>query len=659
MFFMKGRKRRKLFFALALILLLAGAGSFSDRVRADYIPTNRDTKLPPDKVSYPDIQLDEYEKLYETDTLAYYYREDRDVIAVLDKRSGYLWKTGLDIPFGSDVRQAVMDAETPQEAEALAVPIEADMNTTYTGIGNSILTVEYNENDTVKYMSSASRDLVESELVMLDGDPARRRLDVNFMSLEVKVKVYITLEEDSIRYEIRDEDITGKGAGDIVALEITPFLGASGGKWLRYNPETEEYDIKEDKYMVPGYIMVPDGSGSLIRFQKNSAKFSMYFGDVYGEDPAQHSTHQTKLSDMVPLKEPVMPVFGVAHGDGQAAFVAYAEEGAEFMQVAVRPEGNLTNYYYVYPRFVRNVSYYQVYNKKGEGFFTLMSQPNRMNIRMTYTFLAGDGSDGTPAADYSGMAMAYRSHLIREGILSEQAPAGGDVPIRLDFIMSDVKKSVIGTEAVTVTTAEDVREILNQVSGKGISNVNAGLQGWQKGGETLASPGASGYSSQCGSRRVFENLIKEFAERGIDISYARDYTTINREMMNYRGNAVKHVNSWYLDVDKSSVVPENSPVTNYGYAIPEKSVDWFNSQLSRVSSYCGSMTVSGMSNVLLSHYDMGSAQMTVSETMELYEKTFENAGKELKLNFEAPNLYLWKYTDRYLQEPRRHFPVCI
>ena len=34
---------------------------------------------------------------------------------------------------------------------------------------------------------------------------------------------------------------------------------------------------------------------------------------------------------------------------------------------------------------------------------------------MTYAFLFGDGSDGTPAADYTGMARVYREYLIRQG----------------------------------------------------------------------------------------------------------------------------------------------------------------------------------------------------------------------------------------------------
>lgn len=627
-------------------------GALAGSVQAAYVPTNRDTKLPPDQAEYDAVDLDEYEKLYETDTLVYYWREDRDVLAVRDKRQGYTWKTGLDIPFGSDIKQAVQEADSAEEALQLAIPIEADMNTTYTGISNSILTVEYSEDDTIKYISSASKDLVESQLVMENDNPGTWRLDVHFKNLEVKVKVYITFGEDSIHYEIRDEDITGKGVGDIIALELTPFLGASGGKTLHYDPETENYDIKKDKYMVPGYILVPDGSGSLIRFRKNSAKFAMYFGDVYGEDPAQNSTHQTSRSDMVPLKNPVMPVFGAAHGDGQAAFVAYADQGAEYMQIAVRPEGNMTDYYFVYPRFVRNVSYYQVYNKKGEGYFTLMNEPNRMDIQMTYTFLAGDGSDGTPAADYTGMARTYRSHLIEQGILTQMnTQADADIPIRLDFIMSDVKKSVVGTEEVVVTTAEDVRNILTAVQESGITNINSGLYGWQRGGETLSVPGDGKYSKGAGAKKDFERLITDFANVGIDISYARDYAVINKEMTSYRNTGVKHINSWYLDVDKTLIVPENSPVTHYGYAVPEKSAQWFNSQLKRFSPYCGSMTVGGISNVLVSHYNLGSPQITAAETIALYQETFDKARQQLKLNFEAPNLYLWKYTDRYLQSP--------
>jgi len=643
-------KKKKNF--LLIVTFIAGIISFG-YVQAAFLPTNRDTKLPPDKVTYDIVNVDEFELLYESDTLAYYYREDRDVFAIEDKRTGYTWKSGLDIPFGADINDQIMEAETKEEAEKLAIPLEEGMNTTYTGISNSILTAEYFEEETIKNISSASRDMVESQLVTLNDNPATRRLDVDFQNIELEVKVYITFEEDSISYEIKDEDVTGKGRSSLVALDITPFLGASGGKTKYYNPETEMYDIIEDKYMIPGYIFVPDGSGSLIRFKDNSASFSMYYGDVYGVDPAQNTYHNSTLTDAIPLKDPVMPVFGVTHGDGQAAFVAYADSGSEYMQIVVRPEENLTAYNYVYPRFVYNVNYYQVFNKNDDGFFTLMDEPNKMDVRITYSFLAGDGSDGTPAADYTGMAATYRKHLIEQGVLTEnKAGSGTDIPLRLDFIMSDSKKGFVGTDEVVVTSVEDIRNILETISEKdGITNISSGLYGWQQGGETLAKPNSANYFRKIGSKNDFKELITDFAERNIDISYARDYTTINKEMINYLGNATRHVNSLYLGLNKMYILPSNVPVFMYGYATPKKSAEWFEKQLNRVSSFSESVTVGGMSSTLLSNYNSDGVVSTATEAIALFQQTFEEAAKQVKLNLETPNMYLWQYTDRYLQSP--------
>ena len=647
MYFVKLRR------VLLIILAVLAIGIVSrGLVQAAYLTTNRDTKLPPDKVSYDIVNVDEYELLHETGTLEYYFREDRDVIAIKDKRSGYTWKTGLDIPFGADINDQILEAETKEEAEKLAIPQEEGMNTTYTGISNSILTVEYYEEGTIKYMSSASRQLVESQLVTLNDNPATRRLDVNFQNIELKVKVHITLGQDSITYEIKDEDITGKGKSSLAAINITPFLGASGGKTKYYNPETEMYDIIEDKYMIPGYIFVPDGSGALIRFQDNNASFSMYYGDVYGADPSQNTYYATSLSDAIPLKDPVIPVFGVAHGDKQAAFVAYADSGAEYMQIAVRPEENLTAYNYVYPRFVYNVNYFQVYNKKADGYFTLMDEPNVMDINMTYTFLAGDGSDGTPAADYTGMALTYRKHLIEQGILNERDQGhSADIPLRLDFIMADSKKGIVGTEEVVVTTVEDVDTMLSQIMAKDITNINVGLYGWQKGGETLAKPYKGSFSRKIGKEKEFKELIEKFAEQEVDISYARDFVTINREMINFQSNAARHINSWYLLLNKEMILPENSPVSEFGYATPKRSAEWFEKIYRLAAPYSDSLTVGGISDTLVSNYNRDGVETTVTEAIAIYQEVFAKCKENIKLNFENPNMYLWKYTDRYLQSP--------
>ena len=69
-----------------------------------YIDTNSDTRPDPEKVEYTLKEYNKDELLYETDTVKYLYREDRDIIAIVDKRSGYTWKTGIDVPFSKELK---------------------------------------------------------------------------------------------------------------------------------------------------------------------------------------------------------------------------------------------------------------------------------------------------------------------------------------------------------------------------------------------------------------------------------------------------------------------------------------------------------------------------------------------------------------------------
>jgi len=185
----------------------------------------------------------------------------------------------------------------------------------------------------------------------------------------------------------------------------------------------------------------------------------------------------------------------------------------------------------------------------------------------------------------------------------------------------------------------------------GITNISSGLYGWQKGGESLAKPDSMKFSGNIGKEGAFRELFLEFANRDVDISYARDYTFINKEMLNYNSNAARHVNSWYLNLDKSVVLPRNSPVLYYSYANPAKSAAWFKKIFRRVSDYSKSMTIGGMSNILLSSYTSDGLELSVTDVIKLYQDTFENTGGKVKLNMENPNMYLWKYTDRYLSSP--------
>lgn len=638
--------------SLAALALAVSFGASSISVQA-YVPTNRDTKMAPGKAEYTPEDYSDYELLAETGTVRYYWREDRDILAIVDKETGFCIKTGADLPFSGDIKDAVKDLQKAgagaEEILAAAESYADDLNTTYVGIANSLITIEYYESDKIKNLSSASEKGAESVLSRVEE--RKYCLNINFTEIDVQIKVYITLEEDSIDYHIPHSEMSGTGLNKLAAIDISPFLGASGGRMNVMNPETLEWET-QDSYRVPGYVLVPDGSGSLIRFVDNTSTFNAYVGDVYGKDYATETYYNFAYYDDVPVKDPVMPVFGISHGDGQMAFAAWANQGAEYMEIIVNPDGTKgTTYTWAYPRFELNINYYQLYDEKGSGFFKQMDEIYQYDVDITYAFLFGDGSDGTPAADYTGMARVYREYLIAEGELTPLETQAGDIPIRLDFIMADSKSGIVGNTQVEVTTVEDVEEILNQVTSRGITNVNSGLIGWQKKGESLSKPYKLSFSGSIGSKGDFKKLIENFGKQGIDISLSRDVVTINKSMTGYYNTAVKCISNWYLSIDKEAILPENVPTSLFSYATPAKTASWINTLADKTSGFSGSLTLTEMPHVLTSNWSRDGVVTSLTDAVELYRNTLSKVNEETLLNLENPHMYLWKYTDRYLQIP--------
>ena len=642
-------KRRARCLIAGAALLLSSPGASGESV---YIPTSQDTRPAPEKAVFEKADFSAYDVIFETESTRYYWREDRDVLGIENKKSGYALKTGVDLPFSGDAKDLVkrLKKEGASKEELLSryEPYADDLNTTYVAIANSLITVEYIDSDKTKQISSASEKNAASALRPVEGEEGAFVLDVAFSSPQISLSVYLTLEDDTVRYRIPRSEFSGADLNKLSAVIITPFLCASGGRLRVLDEETLDWTEK-DCCRAPGYVLVPDGSGALIRFADNSSAFNPYIGDVYGKDYATETYYSTELYDDVPVHDPLMPVFGMALGNGQAAFVAWADSGAEYMDIVVNPdETKSTSYTWAYPRFEYNVKYYQLYDELGNGFFTTLDSPYDYDVDITYRFLCGDGADGAPPADYVGMAMAWRRHLIDTGVLTERISAPGDIPLRLDFIMADSENGVILTRQVTVTTAEDVRFILNDVRSRGIGSISCGLIGWQKNGESLSRPDRDAYSAQ-GSKADFARLIKEFAALGVEISHARNTTRLNSMMTPYYLNAVKAVSNWYVSVDESWLLPASAPVTSFSFAAPQRTAEWTKAFVRNVGGHSEAVTLSGITNVLNSHWSRSGAETTLTEAARLYADTLSSL--PVRLNLEKPNLYLWRYADMFLQAP--------
>lgn len=687
---LQASRKRKLKITVFVVSILCVL-SLGVAVGAAFLNTNRDTRPAPDKVTSDLEVTSAYQLLCQVGDYKYYFRDDRDIIAVENTKTGYVWKTGIDTPLPSQIEEAfdiVKDAKEEgnnediidyadeldlegsnaqkikQVEEIANSPIDSSFqNDQFAAYANSLLTVEYftgsGKSMKTTRVSSAAEDDSDGTSGLQVEDEANHiyKLECKFDldDKELGMNVYITFgEEGKINYSVPYKEITGDGIGQVKQVLVTPFLGASGGALKYFDNKEEDWVKVKAKKVTPGYALIPDGSGALIRFQDNKAKFTPYEGAVYNADPSKQLTYQSVADDVVPVKDPTMPVFGISQGDGtQAAFLAYADKGDEYMTLNAVPastdDGEI-RYTYAYAAFTYNSEFYQVINQAGESYRKIQDDPNTFDIDLTYQFLNGDGSDGTPSADYVGMAKAYRQHLIDEKVLTEVDQQGNEIPIRIDFLMSDSKKGVFSTQEVAVTSAGDVDDILATLMGKGIKNINTGLIGWQSGGETLSKPNSTSISSSVGSKSEFKDLMDKYAKQGVDISFSREFTTINEDMLGYYGNAAKHLNTKYLEVDQSTVLPKNVPVAEFGYALPEKTASWITDLYEDMGDCSKSFTIDGASNVLVSSYDSDGVESTVTDAITYYQKALDDMKKnDTKVNLVSPNKYLWKYTDRYLQ----------
>ena len=628
------------------------------------------------KVAISTGDSDKFVELYRNSKYVYSFKEELDVIQVHDAVTNeLLWKTGMDVPYisKSDATKACK-AKIEADPTAVCDPWE---NTTGNAIMNSLMTAWVYKNKEKEFLnvnpvSSAPEksSIATSKLMKINNKNDHYRLDFQIKQhAKINISLHIYFDDKGIEFEIRDYEITGEDKKCLVDITIAPFIGATGGAVHPYIPntviteekdeegnvigtsvkESGEYSLKviEDKEMANGYIVVPDGSGSIIPFKNNNVALGTYQSYVYGQNYTNLSNHYSPESGgtIVPLKDASMPMFGVVHNktdkNSQKAICAYATKGEQHMSINVSPDkADNDEYIYAYAKFRKNFAYTEYYSQDlSQQAPVLPKDLLDFDIGMRYDFLEGDD------ANYVGIAKNYRNYLINdEKQLTNKTFDADHITTRLDFIMADAEDSVLGTTNAVVTTANDVNEILNDSLDNGINNIVTSLLGWQDGGVTLGRPDEVDFSRNIGTAKQYRNLISNMKERGVDVSFSQDYYLINENQISLSGNATKHINGKYIEFRSFN----HTFINEFNYARTDKAAKWVKNQYSELRDDTGvnTMTVSGISNHALSHYEG-----TREKAMSNIEGAFSYLNSKGSVNADQPSKYLWEYVDRYFNAP--------
>jgi hypothetical protein len=402
-----------------------------------------------------------YEIVAENDLFQLYVDSSTLAFKLLDKRSNYLWHSGLD--------------------ELLE---EDRLNTSWEAFARSGLSIEYLDDRAVNRRVSIANVEHTLEVTPIEQGISAQ---VTFQEYSITVGINLQLETEGIRVEVPFDSIQeGNSAFRLGRIYLYPFLGATRGS------------------SIPGYMFVPDGSGSLIRFADTTRAENMFYGRYYGADLGMIA--ELPYDPLINTPSPIsFPVFGIAHEQAQSAFLSVVEKGAAYGEVQVHPAGIITNFNFLHNAFIYNETYFQATNRSGAGVTTVQGQPNVFDAVVHYRFLTGN------AANYVGMAHSYQQYLVDKGLLHKYDAPQSNIGIRLEFLGGDKEPVLIWNRFVPMTTIRQMSDVLTDLQ---FSNAEVIYYGWQPFGASSMPPTSLALEGALGSVSELRALSEQIAANG-------------------------------------------------------------------------------------------------------------------------------------------------
>ena len=450
---------------------------------------------------------------------------------------------------------------------------------------------------------------------------------IYFEEYDFGFTVNVSLDGEALVVEIPESSIEENGADTYIGtISVFPFLGYT-------------YLDSQD-----GYIFIPDGNGALIYLDDKDGRYSSGFSQmVYGADIGFTDSTTVNLlwgeyKTVNDTQKVMAPVFGMIHSEDQLGYLAIIEEGQERASIEAHPNGVMVNYNRCFAKFLIRRIYVQPLNNSNSGTMTKVEDDRiHHDIKVRYMLVSGD------AANYSGMAVAYRNYLLDNGMVTVKDTSYNT---RVDLLGNEREDFLIFKKAVTMTTTEQAAEIYDVLAQGGVDNILSVYKGWQKGGLYDIPITKYKADSSIGGTSALTDLINESAQKGVDIYLYNDGLYTNPDENNTTFNIVKKINKRRLEVDTYGYVYEI-----FNYLLPTRSdvvLDKF------VADYTdegvSNLALAGVTNNLYS-YSYSNIFYTRFDCKNTYESTVGEIAGNTNLVLESPFDYLWKHTGAFLDMP--------
>lgn len=601
---------------VAILLLVVGAvfvsvaASSKEKEKSGYgtgdtgkyeVLTNRHTQYVESTEAACLLTTEGFEEKLNNGTLSVWYNNEMEALRIVDLRNGYVWG-------------CIDDKE------------EYGLNKKWTNRATSLCYITYYNLEGKEESCALSERTFKAKYKWKEDTFT---CDVSAKKLGISFTFTGSIEDDSLTFAMEDESIKETGKSKLAKVSFMSFLGS----------------VYEDT--VPGYMLVPDGSGALLRFQKAKAYQSGYSRKVYGNDLAidqdkttsnlngnrtdDYATEENQLS---------LPLWGMVHGENQNGYLATVDSGEIYTVIHAIPAG-AENQTVKFSRAYADFVYRCEYDKRISNSKVLTVPQEEINTvypKLTFTFLVDD------KADYSGMAELYRAKLLQENKLPDNTiEKDGDISLFLHVAGSEVQKGFLANGLAELTDVEQIEEMLNKLQKFGITNVSMMLSGWNKGGYHGASYGNLKFEKKVGSEKEIEALRDKIVEQGGKFSLAWNVVSANEDQISINQDAALNAT---LNTVKKTIPNQSLMYPSTYYLRHDKMINTLQKGLKKLNGF--DLVLEDIGKYLYSDYTINK-EIDRVDAKDAIVETIENA--EQRILLDAENLYLLKYASEIIDIP--------
>jgi len=399
-------------------------------------------------------------------TLSFYDQTSNASFRLVDERSGYIWASSINYDY-------FLEENSPLADEA-----DVGLNLYWQNKLRSPFFLTYYNG--LNLREEHAFENVRSKLTAIRISTATSvgmEVSVELFLSKIQFTYTIMLTSEGLAISLPQANIIETDEFKLSSISFYPLFGAT--KRLR----------------TPGYVVIPDGVGALIRYTDDPTMgvFSKrFFGGDLGLNQAR--TEQPLFANM----------YGLVHGHRQHAMLATVTDGAGHGILTHYGSQVFLDFNFTYVTFNYRNTYLQYLNQSKTSSVSLLQQTmNPIDVHLTYQFLTGD------QADYVGIARAYGQTLFGTRRVDDRHPT---IPLHLDVLALESKPGLFTREKVVMTTLNELKTIVADVSERTSDHLYLAYLGWQRGGYSYTAPNFTQWDPSLGSTSTLQQWVSDLPE---------------------------------------------------------------------------------------------------------------------------------------------------